>query len=188
MKKFSIVAAALLAIAGQKAFAQGTVVFNNSNASLVTYAPGSPDSGSLAVGNTVLLALYWGPAGSAAGALTQIGGTTTIGPVVGRYSGGTRTTGAGTAAGATAVFQVKAWSASMGATYEEALTRNGGYIGASPLFTSSTGGVGQPASAAVPLSATAVGFAVTFVPVPEPGTIALGLLGATALLLRRKKA
>lgn len=189
MKKSIIAMVAAVAFAASS-YGQGTVAFNNAAGSLVTYGPGGPNAGgsSLAVGNQILLGLYWGAAGSTEAQLVQIGGTTTIAPSAGRYSGGQRTTGVATAPGATAVFQVRAWSASMGATYEEALTAAGGYRGTSTLFSSTTGGVGSPASPAVPLSLTVPGFSVAFIPVPEPSVVALAVLGVGALLFRRRKA
>jgi len=187
MKKTILTCLAAGLLVSTSAFGQGTVAFGNSNTSLVT-AEGSPVPTGLNSGyGGLLVALFWGVQGSSEDALVQIGGTAAIAPLAGRYSGGQRTTGVETAPGATATFQVRAWSADLGATWAEAQSSGGtGWIGASALFNSATGGAGTPASPAVPLSATVPGFAVTLV--PEPSVIALAVLGAGALFFRRKKA
>lgn len=183
------IAASILAISlmGSAAFAQGTVAFNNSGTTLVTANGSAVPVGAASGYGGLLLGLFWGAQGAAQGELVQIGGTTTINPLAGRYSGGQRTTGAGTAPGGTATFQVRAWSADRGATWAEAsISTVAGFMGQSTLFNSATGGAGTPASPAVPLANTAPGFAVVLV--PEPSVVALALLGGAALLLRRRKA
>ncbi|MBA4148476.1 MAG: PEP-CTERM sorting domain-containing protein [Verrucomicrobia bacterium] len=178
MKKFLIIAfASLLSVS---AFAQGTVNFNNSASSLII----DPRTGvGAAAGGAFTVALYWGVAGTTdASALVQIGATGLVNPTPGRYSAGTRTTGVGTAPGANAVFQVRAWETSGGSTWDQALA-SGVYYGSSALFTSATGGAGEPPSAAVSLSATVPGFTM----VPEPSTFALGALGLGALLMVRRR-
>lgn len=186
MKKILI--AALLVAGTLGVFAQGTVTFNNSATSLVI---DSTTGVGAASGSRWLLALYYGVAGTSSDAgVVQIGGTTTIFPSAGRYSGGTRTTLNTTAPGASAVFQVRGWEAAYGSTYEAALANPAALLanalfGKSALFTSATGGAGTPPSAAVALSATVPGF--TLVPVPEPSTIALGLLGAGSLFFVRRR-
>lgn len=191
MKKIlaSFVAGALLA-STTSALAQGTVTFSNSATSLVRigFLGGDP----VPVGTTsgfggLLVGLFWGVTGSTQDQLVQIGATATINPQPGRYSGGTRTTGAGTTPGASAVFQVRAWSADLGADWATAANAAGatGWIGVSATFTSATGGAGSPPSTPVNLNATVPGFAVG---VPEPSVVALAVLGAGALLFRRRKA
>lgn len=189
MKKTILTCLAASLLVSTSAFGQGTVAFGNSNTSLVTAEVGGPSvpTGLNSGYGGLLVALFWGVQGSSADALVQIGGTASIAPLAGRFSGGQRTTGVETAPGATATFQVRAWSADLGATYAAALASGStGWIGTSALFNSATGGAGTPASPAVPLSATVPGFAVTLV--PEPSVIALALLGAGALFFRRKKA
>lgn len=189
MKKAIVVAAGLLFAVSFKASAQGTVTFANSNTSLVTAEVGGPavPTGLNSGYGGLLVGLFWGVQGSTEDQLVQIGATASINPIAGRYSGGTRTTGAGTAAGATATFQVRAWSADLGATWAEAQASGGtGWIGASTLFDSATGGAGEPPSTPINLNASVPGFAVTLV--PEPSVIALAVLGAGALFFRRKKA
>ena len=187
MKKTILTTFATLVIAAG-AFAQGTVNFNNSNASLVTYGEGPNAGSSLPTGGAFSVALYWAPQGTTdVNSFVQIGASAGIAPIPGRYSGGVRTTGTGTAPSGTAEFLVRAWSAADGATWEEASAVVGAWQGTSGIFTSATGGGGSPiADAPVALSLTALPFTVSQV-VPEPSVIMLGLAGAGLLWFRRKK-
>jgi len=82
------------------------------------------------------------------------------------------------APGANGTFQVRAWSG--GSSYETALVSKG----ASATFTTATGGAGVPPS----LPTDLVGLtSFNVLPVPEPSTIAFGVIGGLALLLRRRK-
>jgi len=80
------------------------------------------------------------------------------------------------APGANATFFVRAWQTALG-TYDQAANARG----QSPDFTIAVGGGTLPPANLTTLQA----FAVTVV--PEPTVIALGVLGASALLLRRRK-
>jgi len=187
MKKTLIAAIATIGLA-TGAFAQGTVIFNNSSASLVTYGEG-PDVGTgLATGGAFSVALYSAATGTTdVNSFTQIGAAGAINPVPGRYSAGVRTTGLETAAGDDAAFLVRAWSTADGATWEEASVVVGAWQGTSSVFESATGGAGDPAGPAVALSGSNVAFTVALVPVPEPSVIMLGIAGAGLLWFRRKK-
>lgn len=93
----------------------------------------------------------------------------------------------GLAAGSTGFFQVKAWETAFGSTYEEAsVAAFPARHGESDVFsmTVTADVAGQP----LPFAANLVqgGLGVIEV-VPEPSTIVLGILGAGALLLRRRK-
>ena len=87
------------------------------------------------------------------------------------------------AAGTTATVQIKAWRVEAGDTHAAAMASGGGY-GESAIFTAETGGIipGEPPRVGGKLTAF-----TSFSLVPEPSTAALGLLGAAALLLRRRK-
>jgi len=75
--------------------------------------------------------------------------------------------------------QVRAWDSTFGATYDIAKAA-GGVWGDSNVFTAIAGGGSPPVA---PANMTGL---TSFTLVPEPSTIALGILGAVALLLRRR--
>lgn len=185
MKKTFLTSLATIVIASG-ALAQGTVNFNNSSASLVTYGEGANMGASVPADGTFFVELYWAVAGTTdVGAFVAIDAngigsqTAGISPVAGRYSGGTRTTGLATGLSENAAFLVRAWSGVGGV---------GDWAGESGIFESATGGGGSPiADLPVALSATALPFTVSLVPVPEPSVIMLGIAGAGLLWFRRKK-
>lgn len=88
----------------------------------------------------------------------------------------------GITAGGTAWLQVRVWELALGSTYEAAVAA-GSLNGMSDPFSIVTGGGGTPpASPAFMLGLT------SFALVPEPSTIALGVLGLAGLLaIRRRK-
>jgi hypothetical protein len=83
-------------------------------------------------------------------------------------------------------FVVQSWLTSQG-SYDAAVKAGGGF-GTSAQFAAVIGGAAAdpntPPSTPAPLTNLK---AFTVVPVPEPSIIALGVLGASALLLRRRK-
>lgn len=84
----------------------------------------------------------------------------------------------GLAAGAQGTFRFRAWETA-GGSYEQAQVAH--WYGESAPITIATGGGLNP-----PANLTGLqGFTLTIV--PEPSTIALGVLGAAALLFRRRK-
>ena len=146
----------------------GTVILRNAAASLVKYGgstdvPASLRNQSLAVtantGNGLAdyrVALYWGVLGSTEDQLRQIGSPATIAPVAGRFTAGTRATGAATPPGSPATFQVRTWShGSIYPTYEAASASGDPrvFLGSSALFQNATGGSGSPPSPALVLAA-----------------------------------
>jgi len=179
MKKLLIaLAAAFIAVAS---YGQGQVVFANKVGTTVD-APVTVAGSNPVVGP--------GPAWSAqlflAGAnssLTALGTPTTFraagtgGAAVADRYWVTQTVDVPVAAGSDANFVVRAWQTSFG-SYDAAL---GKASGESPQFTANVGGGTLPPSNLTTLKA----FQVTIV--PEPSIIALGVLGASALLLRRRK-
>jgi len=89
----------------------------------------------------------------------------------------------GTTAGGSATLQMGAWKTSLG-SFDQA--KAAGLAGISTVFT--VDGLGNGTTLPPANLAGANGALTGFViPVPEPSVIALGVLGASALLLRRRK-
>jgi hypothetical protein len=178
MKK--ILVAMTLGLIAVSAYAQGTVNFANSGATLI-YLPDGVTG--LTVGQYTVELLYSSTAPADIGSMTPVANTG-IAPVAGRFLGGTYTTPVSTAPGGVAWFAVQAWQNTF-ASYAAAVA-GGGIAGVSSIFQITTGGAGSPAGPATALT-QAGGFTGFTTAVPEPSTIALGVLGAAALLLRRRK-
>jgi len=191
MKKLAIMAAAVFATVN--IFAQGTVNFSNIGGGGIT---NSLTSARVIVGSTFMVQLYYSPDSASAPAddlLMPLAGVGTIGPIPGIYSAGVRTAPV-TPAGASAWFQVRAWEAAFGTSYEAALANSqsvGGrlaLVGKSNTFKVNTSDptLIPPENAANLIAAGLQGFLITPV-IPEPSVIGLGLLGAGALLLLRRR-
>lgn len=175
MKKLLAVAACALAVIS--AYAQGTVNFNNR-------VSGSLDAPVYEMGGITKLAgpdawaqLYAGPT---ADAMAAIGAAVPFrtGTGAGYWNpapDSTRTI-ATVSAGTSAFVQVKAWKGASGSTWDSAVEK-----GQSALFQVVTGGAGSPPS--LPANLTSL---QSFSLVPEPSLLALGAIGAAALLLRRR--
>jgi len=195
MKKLLIVG--LLIMASASAFAQGTVNFNNNglvNPPLpdnlaVFFGAASAGGHRLTLGDGAYVAqLYYGAPGTDESLLKAVTSnpasnfraSTTLSP--GTWSGGTRTLD-GFAATAVVSLQVRVWNTADGSDYAAAFLKNNGlFTGKSAIFSYTVPNPGDPASSY--LMANFTGFAVA---VPEPSVIVLGILGAGALLLRRRK-
>lgn len=168
------------------AFSQGTVIFNNRDLNNGIDAKILMPDGITGAGSGVIAQLW---AGATEDSLAPVG----VGLLLrdGAGAGYINTTGQdtsrtilGVAAGASAFVQIVAWSASV-ADYTTALGTTGALVGASNIFSVTTGGAGSPPS----LPAALVGLqGFTLTVVPEPSVIALAVLGAGALFFRRKKA
>jgi hypothetical protein len=180
------------------ALAQGTIDFHNPNtfplrvqdaAGNVTTvgAAGSPlGTASVRVG------LFIGASGATFAQMTMVGMTTnsssTLPLFVGTFNGGNPYAIPGRAQNDIVSYAFAAWSISTGAlTYQDALNSGTGYGGLSAIGGPYTlaGGATTPALTFGNGAGQIQGFTLT--PIPEPSTIALGLLGAAALLLRRRK-
>jgi len=180
-------------------FGQGGVVLNTRTGGVL--APVTDRlTGALVAGNGYLAQLYYGAAGAAessmvpvlagvapstAGAPAWFSTGTTAGYILGSTGGGNRYTDPAVAApGALTAFQLRAWQASLGSTWEAALGNwsSTTVMGKSDIITvvTSANALDTPK----PLTGLA---AFTLDPVPEPSVIALGAIGLVALLWRRRK-
>ncbi len=182
MKKLIAIAAVVVAtIAAQ---AQGTINFANRGA----FAANGVDAKVLGVsgapldGAGFMAQLY---VGASASSLAAVGSPVPFrtGAAAGFVSASTVTTGL--AGGSAASVAMRAWDASTGASYDAATVR-----GSSAVLSIVLGGGGNPPAVPADLAGLA-GFSLAGAgpgpAVPEPSTVALGLLGAGALFLRRRK-
>jgi len=182
-------------------FAQGTVNFaNNSNSRLTTNSTATPPPGQNAnqVGNTTgagqyTIGLYVAPQGT-----TDLNAFTLMGPTApnqtgvqnsffnGNPSGGFFVISNNT--GTPIAFQVRAWQTSAGATYEIARSIATAYRGVTAIgeVTPATG-LGVPPALFGTAPGQVGGIVLTPGGVPEPSSIALGLLGLGAIALFRRR-
>jgi hypothetical protein len=168
MKKLALTVASMLVAV--YAYGQGTVLFDTSIGypdAIVTYA----DSGDPAAGPDAVGQLY---GGLDMNSLAPQGVPVEFGLEADGLAGWIITGGVVTvdnAAAGTAGYyvQLRAWN-----------TAAPGLVGESPALQLTLGGGTLP-------PADLTGLGPTVIPVPEPSVIALGLLGAAALLIRRRK-
>jgi len=165
-------------VASVAAYAQGTLNFANFVAPTV-------DAKVFNVGGLVPLAgsqfqaiLYGGPAGTPESSLVAIAPAANFltGAGAGYFIGGKRSV-PGVPGNTIGVLQVRAWDTLSGATWDLATIK-----GQSPLLTTLSLGL-DPATP--PNMVGLQSFSLTVI--PEPSTIALAILGAAALFLRRRK-
>jgi hypothetical protein len=193
MKKLLLLAS-LLAGTGSL-LAQGTVAFSNSGLAdqykISTNNATGTAPGFMSGANGYRIGLYAGPAGTPAGSLTLAGLATNAAPVpaAGYFNGGNPFVTAGFgAAGTTIAFQVRAWAFSAGTDWAQALTRIDLAQGVSALGSTTLGGGTTPPgglwTTTNPNGIT--GFTIAPV-IPEPSSIALGLLGLGAIALFRRR-
>jgi hypothetical protein len=186
MKKLILIA--MMAFVSVSTYAQGEINFSNiggtAQPSLIT------DINGTTVGAGFMAALYYAPAGvTDTDMFMQVG--TPVGFVGAGFILGTIKRAPTSSAGANANFQIRAWESAFGATFEEAMAGGGqwGMGGIIPSATKDPANLTQTAPSLV-AAANAAGVPLGFQlqVVPEPSVIALGLLGAGALLvLRRRK-
>lgn len=201
MKKLLLLATLLGTAAS--ALAQGNVSFRN-NASTSYYLYTNTATGSLTGQdpNTRLISgtsayrvgLYAAPTtGATAGSLTLVGMTTNSAALAGRFLGPSPyVLPAGYAAGNTITFQIRAWSFAGGLSYEEALLAAalnplGIAYGASALGTVTPSANSAPVAVLFGTDPGLLTSGFEVKPVPEPSSIALGLLGLGAIALFRRK-
>jgi len=185
MKK--LLFAVIFTCAAITAFAQGQLNFaNDTNTRLTNSAGNYPP-----VGDTTHKAgIYWGPVGTAENSLALLpagsnGVTTTWAPFSGMFNGGTATF---PQIGQVAV-QIRVWGATF-ADYAAAVAGGGdrgkGIIQTITLGNPNSIPPGTPTSLVAP-GGTDTPFARFGIIVPEPSSIALGLLGLGAIVLFRRR-
>jgi hypothetical protein len=183
-------------------FAQGTVNFANTGTTLMTTNSGNPPPPGQPVNATgpttgagqYTIGLYIAPQGTTDPAAFTLMGPTTLsqsGLGNGRFNGNPLPNNfvVSNNTSQTIAFQVRAWSTFAGSTYELALANSDlrRYLGATTIgeVTPATGLTPTPA-----LFGTAAGQVGGFVlapVIPEPSSIALGLLGLGAIALFRRR-
>jgi len=206
MKKLATLFA-IMAVGLGNAWSQGQIDFHNPGGASgypmqVRDASGTVttigSAGSPLAQGSVRVGLFVGPNGSTSlSQMTSIAtitnSTLAVSAFFGTFNGGTSFPVPGFAPNASVAFAFAAWSISTGAlTYDAAKLASTGYLGESAIGQNYTlGGFGTPPSIPSPTFGTGAGqiqgFTLNPAVVPEPSTIALGLLGAAALFLRRRK-
>ena len=177
MKKQLAIILTLAAVA-VSANAQG--FFNFANGASGVNAPVKESDGTTLLNNTYKADYYYGAAGVVDPNALVSGGQAVSFSGNGIFLGGTQII---SGQSGTVTLQVRAWRASDGASWAAAQVP-GAHVGQGNLIQVALG----TGAATVPNMVGLQGFNLTVVPVPEPATIALGLMGAGALFIRRRKA
>jgi hypothetical protein len=184
MKKLLITTLSL-AVTAVSVLAQGEVSFASvviTPTGRLVDAPVRDEGGALVVG-TAYMAQLWGRAAGSASPYAAIGAGVTFLPAAANLPGhwlpSTRQV-PGVAAGSQAQLIARAWRVSDGTTWDAARANNRGWGESQPVNVTLTGAPATPA----PMVGLQ-GFSL----VPEPSTIALGILGGlgTLFLMRRRK-
>jgi len=191
MKKLLLLAA-LFGTAGSL-FAQGTVIFANTASAtyrITTNNAAGTASGLMSGANGYRVGLYAGPSGTAAGSLVLVGLATNApqAALAGYFNGGNPfTLPAGYPAATAIAFQIRAWTFGGGLDFATASTDPANAVGSSALgFATPGGGTVLPAALFGSGAGQVGGFEIAPT-VPEPSSIALGLLGLGAIALFRRR-
>jgi len=195
MKLSKLVAvAAVIGLSALSAAAQsgGQMTFTT-----FTTTPGNGtifDVGGAAAGTTIEATVYTSSTlnGTYLPVVLSGGANANFSPVgdllAGRVTEGQTGTSANVALGQNGFYEIRAWSASAGSTFEAASVVNGAHVGISTPIQNGNFGGGSPAVVG-PNTDNFANFTLHTVVVPEPSTIALGIVGAVGLLaLRRRRA
>lgn len=196
MKKLITIGASVLLV-NLSALAQGTILLQNFGTGFTGAGVRDANNVLIAAGSPITVELLGGAtAGSVQPFTAQITTTTWAGGgIFGLGDSAGERVLPGLAPGSFPFFQLRAWNNTGGITsYAAALSVPNAAYQYSTIFQLVPGGglsgLGNPAGVptaipAGPLFGMPTGFQL--IPVPEPSTIALGILGAAALLLRRRK-
>lgn len=185
MKKLFVLLAC--AAAAVTSYAQGTVNFTTRIPGVVDVVFTDTADAKLS-GTGYTAQLYGGPAGAAESALVPLTPTTTFrtGNGAGYVTPAGSVTVTGVPGGQTASIQIRVWNNNGGAitSFEQALEQ-----GKSEVYQIANLGDPNASPPGVPVDPVGFGTGQTFKTqlIPEPTTIALGVLGAAALFLRRRK-
>ena len=180
----------LLGCSISHSYAQGTVNFANLSTSRVTRMDGTFVTAS----DGIRAELVYAPDGTSPALFDSIairlGMDVAVGvPVAGAFNGGTRTAPTATPGGH-GLFQVRAWSGWAGPDYRSALATGNPNVwyGQSAILRVDTGDPTiVPPETPRPLTGLTSFCVGPFNCIPEPSTVALGMLGAAALLLVRRR-
>ena len=198
MKKLLLLATLLGTAAS--ALAQGNVSFrNNASTSFYIYTNDAVRSlNAVAITNRLMsgtsayrIGLYAAPTtGATSNSLTLVGLATNNAALAGRFLGPSPYVLTGYAPGTPITFQIRAWSFAGGLTFEAAQAASqldplNIALGASDLGTVTPSDAASPVALLFGATPLVSGFEVK--PVPEPSSIALGLLGLGAIALFRRK-
>lgn len=173
-------------VAAAGVYAQGTIAVDNlanGNTSSTATSGGLVFLGSSLYSGALSIEVL---GGASAASLTPIVTLTSANVISGGpglffdASGGTYSV-PGVALNGTATLEVEAWTGNF-ATYAAAVSGGGAYGSTAP-FANATGGGGIPPATPVDL----VGMPAVILNTPEPSTIALGGLGAAALMFFRRR-
>jgi hypothetical protein len=189
MKK-QILATLLAGVAATGAFAQGTIAvdnLNNVNPSAAATSGGLFFLGaSLYNGASLNITVLGGASAVSLSPIVTLTGANGFvnggGPGQFADASGAAYNVPGVASQGTAFLEVEAWTGSA-LTYASALTTPGDAAGISSVFQNPTGGPGIPPVTPQDLTGMPAVIMVT----PEPSTIALGGLGAAALMMFRRR-
>jgi len=177
MKKLLVALAAVLITAAT--YGQGTVDFNNYTQNA---GAGSPiweagQTGAKGPGSGYTAALLVNG--------TQVATTDFAGAGFEYLLNPVPVTVAGVAGGSAVTFEVQVYQSQFG-SYAVGSATPGAHYGTSGSFAGVLGGAGSPPGPSSNLD-NLQSFTLSIVPVPEPSTIAFGVVGGLALLLRRRK-
>ncbi len=175
MKGYLALMTAMTLVLSMESRGQG--FFNFANGASGVNAP-ITEAGTPLAGSGYKADYYWGPAGVIDPNSLVSGGQAVSFTANGYFFGGTQTINSQTG---TVTLQVRAWRASDGATWAAAAGTIGAHVGQGNLIQVALG----TGAATVP---NMVGLQSFNLLTPEPATIALGLMGAGALFIRRRKA
>jgi hypothetical protein len=183
------VAAVFLAV-GAMAYGQGTFEMANRRAVTALDAPIADALGTKLSGDAFLAQLWAAPVGSAAFKAYGDPVPFKSGVAAGYFLTLVPVTLADVTPGGKVDVEIRAWRASAGATYDAAVLAPmvaGGNYGISLVISGlATGGVPDPATGIPSVPSPLVGLQGFSFIVPEPSIMALGLLGAAFLVLRRR--